>query len=83
MPGREKAGDVLQEDETGSQLANDASEVGPEPAVILRRFAAPRERVRLAREASADEVDTGEIVSPGESHIVNSASCMGPVSRED
>jgi hypothetical protein len=83
IPGRKKPRNVLQEDEAGSKFANDPRVFRPEPPLVFLRLAAPCERDRLTGEASADEVDGGEIAPPGESDIVNSASCAGPVSRED
>lgn len=83
IPGRKKPRNVLQEDEAGSKFANDPRVFRPEPPLVFLRLAAPCERDRLTGEASAHEVDAGEIAPPGESHIVNSASCAGPVSRED
>jgi hypothetical protein len=49
---------VFHEDVAGSNLANDASELAPEPAALTRDAgAAARARDVLAREAAADDVD--------------------------
>lgn len=57
-PARSEHWGVLHEDVTGSNLANDASELAPEAgSLALDAGAAPRARDVLAGEPAADDVD--------------------------
>jgi hypothetical protein len=56
--------DVLHEDVSGSQLANDTGELGPEPARVALALAAASGGDRLAGEASNDEVNASVSVTP-------------------
>jgi hypothetical protein len=48
--------DVLHEEEAGSNLANDTPDLVPEPPLVGDASSLPGERVRLAREAGANDV---------------------------
>lgn len=48
--------DVLQEDELGSHVANDARDVRPDPSLVLLRVALAGEGDRLARESRRDDI---------------------------
>lgn len=64
-PARSEHWGVLHEHVSGSNLANDASELAPEAAALaLDAGASPSAGDILAREAAADEVD---VPSPGHS----------------
>jgi hypothetical protein len=52
----EMMGDILEEDEGRLDLANDARDMGPEVARIVRAPAFARDRERLARIARSDDV---------------------------
>lgn len=71
---------VLQEDETGSYHANDASKLGPQPTVIAHPLASARDARGLAGETPADQVHRGEL-GAHRTHVVESCR-IGPVPRE-
>jgi hypothetical protein len=52
----EMMGDILEEDEGRSDLADDASDMGPEVARVVRALALARDGERLARIARSDDV---------------------------
>ena len=82
---REAAGtessDILHEDVLGSSLANKTGCVGPEPAVVLRPFPAPREGGRLAGKAGGEDLTSPFIEGKGPDVIV--LGDVRPVLGED
>jgi hypothetical protein len=52
----EERRDVLHEDEVGSDVVNDADDVGPDPSGVGDAALAADETPRLAREAGSDEI---------------------------
>lgn len=55
-PESNKLGDVLQQDESGSQVSDDGCDGWPEPALIVSSTLLPGQAERLAREAGSDEI---------------------------
>ena len=55
-PESNKLGDVLQQDESGSQVSDDGCDGWPEPALIVSSTLLPGRAERLAREAGSDEI---------------------------
>lgn len=65
--------DVLHDDVSGSKLANDPSELGPKTrALTVDASLVASDAEVLAGEASADEVDGGEVVCSDRSHVFES-----------
>jgi hypothetical protein len=52
----EESGYVFNQDPSGSKLANDTGELGPEPAFVIRRLPTPGLADGLAGESPDDEV---------------------------
>jgi hypothetical protein len=83
QPSAPSAGDVLDDDEAGPELSDDAPELPPEAgALAFEPRAEPRRRDVLAGEASADETNGSECCRPDSSDIVV-PPCVRPVLRED
>ena len=59
-PSAGELGHVLQEDEAGSNLANDSCDRRPEPAIIGDASAAAGGRPGLARESGSDDAHTSK-----------------------
>lgn len=55
-PESNKLGDVLQQDESGSQVSDDGCDGWPEPALIVSSTLLPSRAERLARETGSDEI---------------------------
>ena len=55
-PESNKRGDVLQQDESGSQVSDDGYDGWPEPALIVSSTLLPGRAERLARETGSDEI---------------------------
>jgi hypothetical protein len=81
VDGKE-AWDVLHKDVAGSKVANDSSELGPEPAVIGLASPAASDRDGLAGEAATDEVDGREVLRRAVMDI-SEALDVRPVRSED
>jgi hypothetical protein len=60
----EESGDVLNQDPSGSKLANDAGELRPEPPLVVLGLPAAGSGYRLAWESAADEVNASVSVTP-------------------
>ena len=56
QPESNKLGDVLQQDESGSQVSDDGCDGWPEPALIVSSTLLPSRAERLARETGSDEI---------------------------
>lgn len=56
IPGREHAGDVLDEDEPAARLDDDAARVGPQVALVEATLFPPGKAVRLARDAANEAI---------------------------
>lgn len=74
--------DVFQHDVRGSKLAQNSSELGPEPPLVTLSTARSRCRPRLARESSSDDIDSLEVVSADASDISESSG-SGEVPGKD
>jgi hypothetical protein len=56
VPVNKQTWNVLQEDDSGSHLANDPDRLGPEVSIVSLGLPSTGRRERLAREASRDEI---------------------------
>src|SRR6266571_5334556 len=69
LVSREEAGHVFNEHVSGSKLANNTGELGPEPAIVFLGLSATGSGDGLAGETSTDEIDREEVVGSDISDI--------------
>lgn len=81
-PRSKESWDVLSKHPSGSKVANGASELGPQPAIIALSASKPGVRDGLAGEATAEEIDrlNGRPVDVSNVAVPNS---VGPAVLED
>lgn len=82
-PSRTEHGDVFHDDPSRSKLANKPSELGPKTrAGPVEPCALSGGAEILAGKASAEDVDSGEVVRPDGADVVENGD-RGPVAPED